>query len=112
MNNQLTDSRMNKNKSHRACMKFDVLTAVNMKITVFWLVTPCCLEKLKGYPSTLVATRSSETSAPLYKTKRVTFQKQLYSRGGGRFFKIHLILPAALTLGLTQPLTEMSTRNL
>jgi hypothetical protein len=28
------------------------------------------------------------------------------------FFSIYLILPAALALGSTQPLTEMSTRNL
>jgi hypothetical protein len=28
------------------------------------------------------------------------------------FLKIYLILPAALALGSTQPLTEMSTRNL
>jgi hypothetical protein len=34
------------------------------------------------------------------------------SRGWGGFFSIYLIFPAALALGSTQRLTEMSTRNL
>jgi hypothetical protein len=48
------------------CVGFEVLTAVSMKIAVFWVVAPCSL----AIAQMMEAARTSETLVNFYQTTR------------------------------------------
>jgi hypothetical protein len=59
------------NRKKECLVAFEVLTAVSMKIAVFWVVAPCSLvEVFRAIALMMEAARTSETLVNFYQTTR------------------------------------------